>query len=57
MKGSHERVNEMTTDQYYGFVSLIETDTIRVGWQDIWQARIMCREKRKEWLVFMHQGV
>ena len=27
MKGSHERINETTTDKYYGFISLLETDT------------------------------
>ena len=31
MKGSQERVNEMTTDKYHGFVSLIETD-INKSW-------------------------
>jgi transcription elongation factor SPT4 len=27
MKGSHEKVSETTTDKYYGFISLLETDT------------------------------
>jgi hypothetical protein len=49
MKGSHEKVNEMTTDKYYGFVSLIETDTNKswvarylAGIDPIHEGRIGC---------------